>query len=178
MQKNMIEGDENEMDLASRAVFCEVLLLTVTSHGIHSMFLALGTDVPPLPSWGDMRMAPPPSNVRFSSLLYRVRRDDNQAHAPYFWKKDLNKNSPEYSKIGEGIWKQMLDLPIPDMCTKFSPRDNVTLQAMTGCAYLSLPGEMLLDWNNLDPSKHCSSVTRFDVETVAGAVATEHECDY
>ena len=79
------------------------------SHCIHIAFLALGMDVTALPTWGDMKDTPNPSNIRFLSLLKRIRKGDSDniaaSFASYFAKTDLNTDSPEYSKIGEDVWK-------------------------------------------------------------------------
>ena len=74
-EANRCADDGREMDLASRAAFVEVALLASVSHGIHAAFLALGEEVPPLPTAEEMGGAPGPVNLRYSSLLRRVRRE-------------------------------------------------------------------------------------------------------
>lgn len=76
---NQCADDANELELASQALFCEIILLIAMSHGIHSTFLTLGIDVPPLPTWDDMKNSPSPLDIRFSSLLHCVRRDESVA---------------------------------------------------------------------------------------------------
>lgn len=177
---------EDEMHLASHAAFCEIVLLAAVSHGLHSTFLSLGSllvhddmIVPSsLPSWEEMEGAPEPSNIQFSSLLHRVRsKGPFDSHAPCFYRSDLNKHSPEYAKVEKEVWEKIPNRPTPDICTSFSPRDNVMFMQFLGAMYLT-PLEILLDWSELNSAKHCSSVTRFDLETIAGAVAAEHKCDY
>ncbi|EJK60449.1 hypothetical protein THAOC_19199, partial [Thalassiosira oceanica] len=94
-EANRCADDGREMDLASRAAFCEVALLASVSHGIHAAFLALGEEVPPLPTPEEMGRAPGPMNLRYSSLLRRVRRDDAVAAAPFFLGRDIDRSSPE-----------------------------------------------------------------------------------
>jgi hypothetical protein len=178
------ENDANELGLASNAVFYEVVVLAAVSHGIQSMFLALGSlggmsdgSIPPLPSWKEMEHAPPPNNIRFSSLLKRVRQYESEAHAPYFYNWDINKRSSEYELVEKEVWKKLPMPSKPNICASFSPRDNAMMFEFMGKLYLSQM-EMVFDWNELDTTKHCSSVTRFDIETVAGAVATANNCDF
>ncbi|KAL7502513.1 hypothetical protein ACHAWX_000504 [Stephanocyclus meneghinianus] len=123
--------DVDEMNLASSAVFIEIVILAAASHGIYSTFLGLGKlggldgNIPPLPSWDEMRGAPGPSNIRFSLLLNRVRQYDSIANAPYFHSWDADKLCPEYAKVEKDIWKQLASPQMPNICGNFSPRDNV-----------------------------------------------------
>ena len=96
--------------------------------------------------------------------------------APYFLKRDVNTQSPEYHKVKDGLDKLMF-APTPYMCCRSVPYDLAMFVHMLEVFYLS-PFEMALSWNELNSSKHCSSVTRWDVETLAGSVAFEHSCDY
>lgn len=175
--------DVDEMNLASSAVFIEIVILAAASHGIYSTFLGLGTlggldgNIPPLPSWDEMRGAPGPSNIRFSLLLNRVRQYDSIANAPYFHSWDADKLCPEYAKVEKDIWKQLASPQMPNICGNFSPRDNVMFYQLVQKMYLT-PKQMVLEWGELDKSKHCSLFTRFDAETVAGAVAGSHGCDF
>lgn len=79
IEHNSCAEDANELEQASQAAFCEIILLVATSHGIHSTFLTLGLDVTPLPTWEDVKDAPKPMNIRYSSLLHRVRKDESVA---------------------------------------------------------------------------------------------------
>lgn len=167
----------NELELASQAVFIEIILLTVTSHGIHSTFLALEVDIPALPTWEEMKEAPEPMNICYSSLLHRVRRDESKAFAPYFLAKDIRKNSPEYSKVEKEVWKELVSVG-PYICGAFAPNDIVMLQARFMSSFYLTLGEMLFHWGELDSTRHCSHVTRHDMETVANAVAVAHNCDF
>mmetsp|Transcript_8932 Transcript_8932/g.15802 ORF Transcript_8932/g.15802 Transcript_8932/m.15802 type:complete len:328 (-) Transcript_8932:593-1576(-) len=175
-------NNEKELEFASRVVYCEIILVAAISHCIHISFLALGMDVPALPTWGDMKDAPNPSNIRFSSLLKRIRKGDSSkvvaSFAPYFAKTDLNIDSPEYSKIGEDVWKEFDHmLMLPWSCTKFALQDFVVFNRVKTAMYLPFSG-MLTQWGEIDSTAHCPLVTRFDIETVAAAVAAEHECTY
>ena len=96
--------------------------------------------------------------------------------APYFLKRDVNTQSPEYHKVKDGLDKLMF-APTPYMCCRSVPHDLAMFVHMLEVFYLS-PFEMALSWNELNSSKRCSSVTRWDVETLAGSVAFEHSCDY
>ena len=178
-------GTGEEADLACRAAFCEVLLIAAASHGIRVAFLALGVDVPPLPTWGELatggeggRVHPPPADaIRFSSLLRRVRRDEGAAIAPYFLRRDVDAASPEYAKVDGGVWDGMMFWPTPCMCTVFAPHDNAMFCGLLKTFYLS-GGQMVRVWNTLDPSTRCPSVSRSDLETVAAAVASAHGCGF
>jgi hypothetical protein len=178
LQEVQCQQDE-ELKVAAHAVFCEIVVLTAWSIGIYSSFLALDLldTLPGLPTWEDMRYAPKPMHIDFSSLLYKVRRDENVAISPYFLKGDINEASSEYEKIGEETWSRVMFGPIPWACVVFVPRDLVPfLQSWMNVTYLT-PGEMLLSWGKLG-NGHCESVTRHDIETVASAVAAERSCDY
>ena len=72
--------------------------------------------------------------------------------------------------------KQMF-APTPFMCCRNVPYDLAMFVNYLNAFYLT-PIEMAVRWNGLNPEKRCSSVSRWDVETVAGAVAFEHSCDY
>jgi len=175
---------ENELDIASRAVYCEIILVAALSHCIHMTFLALGMNVPELPTWEDAKDAPGPSNIRFSSLLKRIRKGDEMktkivsSFTPYFTKSDLNKDSPEYLKIGEDVWKELNHgIMCPFMSTKFALQDFHLFDRILGMMYLTTE-DFFLRWNKLSPMTHCPSVARFDVETVAVAVAAERSCDF
>ncbi|KAL7533061.1 hypothetical protein ACHAXR_005011 [Thalassiosira sp. AJA248-18] len=167
-EMNSNENDEDdekekEMEVASGVVFCEIVLIAAMSHGIHSIFLTLSnimedSTMPPLPSWEDMMETPGPTNIRFTSLLHLIRRDDLVAHAIFFRKRDLNTNSPEYSKIEKDVWKELDHKGPPFQCTKFSPCDNNMFGKVMDVLYLTKK-EMALLWYNLNPSTHCSSVT-------------------
>ena len=175
--------DEDEMDLASRAAFCEVALLASVSHGIHTAFLALGAGVPPLPTRGELNRAPGPLHLRYASLLRRVRRDDAVAAAPFFRGGDVDRSSPECSKVDTSIWTEGMNFNggtgMPWVCAGFSPYDaDFLIRRFLEVYYLS-PGEMLLRWDRLDATgRHCPSVLRRDVETVAAAVADGHACGF
>ena len=160
--------DKKELELASHALLCEIIILTSVSHGIHTTFLALGIDVPPLPTWEDITDAPEPLNIRYSSLLHRVRRNKESISevSPYFTKRDLNRSSSEYHGLKKVI-EQMTFAPLPYICVQFAFHDSIMLDKMLSTFYLS-PVEMALHWNELDTSKRCSSVMRSDVETLAG----------
>jgi len=168
IEHNDCGDDKKELELASHAVFSEIIILTSASHGIHTTFLALGTDIPPLPTWEDIEEAPEPLNIRYSSLLHRVRRNKESISevSPYFTKRDLNRSSPEYHGLKEVI-EQMTFAPLPYICVQFAFHDSIMLDKMLSTFYLS-PVEMALHWNELDTSKRCSSVMRSDVETLAG----------
>jgi hypothetical protein len=171
--------NNEELKLAAHAAFCEIVVLTAWSIGICSTFLALDLvdTMPGLPSWEEVRYAPKPMHIDFSSLLYKVRWDESVAVSPYFLKGDINKTSPEYKKVGEETWSQVMCGSIPWACVVFVPRDLVPfLQSWMNLEYLT-PGETLLTWGKLG-NGHCESVTRHDIETVASAVAAAHSCDY
>ena len=168
IEYNDCEDDKKELELASHALFCEIIILTSVSHGIHTTFLALGIDIPPLPTWEEIVDAPGPLNIRYSSLLHRVRRNKESISevSPYFTKRDLNRSSPEYHRIKTEI-EQMIFAPLPYICVQFAFHDSIMLDKMLSTFYLT-PIEMALHWNELDTSKRCSSVMRSDVETLAG----------
>ena len=88
----------------------------------------------------------------------------------------MNKQSPEYPKVQDGLDK-LVFAPTPYMCCRSVPHDLAMLIHMMEVLYLS-PFEMALTWNELNRATRCSSVTRWDVETLAGSVALEHSCDY
>lgn len=181
-EANRCADDGREMDLASRAAFCEVALLASVSHGIHAAFLALGEKVPPLPTPEEMGRAPGPMNLRYSSLLRRVRRDDAVAAAPFFLGRDIDRSSPECSKVDTSIWKGMnfnAGTDMPWVCAGFSPYDaDFLIRRFLAVYYLST-GEMMLRWDRLDATgRHCPNVSRLDVETVAAAVADAHSCGF
>ena len=67
--------------------------------------------------------------------------------------------------------------PTPYMCCRSVPHDLAMFVHMLEVLYLS-PFVMALSWDELNSSKRCSSVARWDVETLAGSVAFEHSCDY
>lgn len=168
-------NDANEIQLASHAAFCEIVVLTAWSSGINSTFLALDKIhmMPKLPSWEDVKSAPKPMHIRFSALLHRVRQDDSVAAAPYF-----NTNSIEYGKIGCDTWNKLMFGPVPWICTVFIPKDVAAfLQYWMNVVYLT-PREMFLSWGEMGTKRHCATVTRHDIETVAGAVAAQHNCDF
>lgn len=135
------KGDEHEMELASYAVFSEIVTLAAVSHGLHSTLLILGDmldgDVPVLPSWDEMKGAPGPSYIRFSSLLHRIRKGPFDSHLPCFYRSDINKQSPEYAKIETEVWREISNLPIPGICANFSPRDNVMFFKVHCSMYLT-----------------------------------------
>lgn len=164
------DDDKKELELASHSLLCEIIILTSVSHGIHTTFLALGIDIPPLPTWEEIAddATPGPLNIRYSSLLRRVRRNKESISevSPYFTKRDLNRSSPEYHGLKEVI-EQMTFAPLPYICVQFAFHDSIMLDKMLTTFYLA-PVEMALHWNELDTSKRCSSVMRSDVETLAG----------
>jgi len=181
--KNCVDCDgdtTNELELGSQAVFVEIILLAVTSHGIHSTFLALEVDIPALPTWEEMKGAPEPMHICYSSLLHRVRRDESKAFAPYFLAKDIRKNSPECKKIEKEVWNEFKFICGlgPYICGTFAPNDIVMFQTRFMSSFYLTIGEMLLNWGELDSTRHCSHVTRHDMETVANAVAVAHSCDF
>ena len=168
---------KDEMELAGHSALCEIIILASTSHGIRSTFLALGLDVPSLPTWEELKGAPGPTNIRFSSLLQNsVRRDESVGAAPFYLTKDLKRNCPEYSKLDEEVWKE-LDLRLfkrgPFVCLAFSPQDSNFFGRFIDCYYLTKT-EMIFCWNELDSSRRCYSVTRLDIETIADAMSFEH----
>ena len=165
---NNCGDDKKELELASHALFCEIIILTSVSHGIYTTFLALGIDIPPLPTWDEIEDAPGPFLIRYSSLLHRVRRNKESISevSPYFTKRDLNRSSPEYHELKKVIEK-MTFAPLPYICVQFAFHDSIMLDKMLSTFYLT-PVEMALHWNELDTSKRCSSVMRSDVETLAG----------
>ena len=171
--------DEKELQVAAHAVFCEIVIIAAWSHGIHSTFLALDAvdTMPSLPTFEDMKSAPNPMHINFSSLLKRVRQDDSIALAPYFIKGDINYKSKEYADIGEDAWKEMNYGPVPYLCFRFVPKDLVPFARWLRISYLTV-SEMLLSWGDLDKTRHCASVTRHDVETIASAVAGQKNCDF
>ena len=168
IEHNDCGDDKEELELASHVLLSEIIILTSVSHGIHTTFLALGIDVPPLPTWEDITDAPEPLNIRYSSLLHRVRRNKESISevSPYFTKRDLNRSSSEYHGLKKVI-EQMTFAPLPYICVQFAFHDSIMLDKMLSTFYLS-PVEMALHWNELDTSKRCSSVMRSDVETLAG----------
>ena len=169
IEHNDCGDDKKELELASHALLCEIIILTSVSHGIHTTFLALGIDIPPLPTWEEIADAttPGPLNIRYSSLLRRVRRNESISEvSPYFTKRDLNRSSPEYHGLKKVI-EQMTFAPLPYICVQFAFHDSIMLDKMLSTFYLT-PVEMALHWNELDTSKRCSSVMRSDVETLAG----------
>lgn len=121
------------MRLASQATFCEILLITIWSHGLHSTFIVLGMDIPSLPAWEEMKYAPSPLKIRYTSLLYRTRIDDSHSSvAPIYKKCDINTTSDEYAKIPKDIWDSMVFLPLPTSCVTLVPRDLVAYQKHFG----------------------------------------------
>ena len=165
---NDCADDKKELELASHALLSEIIILTSVSHGIHTTFLALGIDIPPLPTWNEIADAPEPLNIRYSSLLHQVRRNKESISevSPYFTKRDLNRSSPEYHGLKKVI-EQMTFAPLPYICVQFAFHSSIMLDKMLSTFYLT-PVEMALHWNELDTSKRCSSVMRSDVETLAG----------
>lgn len=171
--------DEKELQVAAHAVLCEIVIIAAWSHGIRNTFLALDAvdTMPNLPTFEDMKSAPKPVFINFSSLLKRVRQDDSIALAPYFNKGDINSKSQEYADIGQDVWKEMKFGPLPYICFSFVPKDLVPFSRWLGISYLTA-GEMLLSWGDLDKTRHCAAVTRHDVETIASAVAGQKNCDF
>lgn len=173
---NQCADDTNELELASHAAFCEIILLAAISHGIHTTFLSLGQNVPPLPTFEEMQGGEP-LNIRFSSLLHRVRRDDSISEvSPYFLKRDLNKNSVEYPKLKD-ILDDLYYGPTPWQCSVFSPYDTVMAIRYLDVFYLPM-SDMILSWNELDSTNRCSSVTRLDTEALAEAIAAKYDCGF
>jgi hypothetical protein len=175
--------DGNAVQYQSALV--EIILLVAMSHAIHTAFLALGKDpVPPLPSFQDIATAPAPSRLDVTSMLKEgkvLRQDDKIAKAPYYLEGDVDKTSSEFQNLSarcqEDLCSLMIPL-IPYVCMPLAPED--------ACFFLQFARIMYV-WDNLavpkaflalDPEVKCPSVSRFDLECVAGGVATAHQCGY
>ena len=168
---------EEDAELAARALYCEIILLSSISHALHLLFLSLGDgDVPALPTWDEIKCAPPPSNIRYRQLLKQVRYNQEFAFAPFFVSSDLIRDGSEYKKIPLETWNKLSSSPFPYRCTILAIEDFVFFQSAHVALYLPVK-DMLLQWNELGPSK-CFTVCRRDVETVAEATAMAHQCTY
>lgn len=167
---------KEDADLAARVVYCEIILLAAISHALHVTFMILGAQVPDLPSWVDMKGAPPPSNIRYLELLKQVRYDRASAFSPFFVSSDVIRDSSEYKKIRACTWAELSYLPLPYRCAVLAIEDFVFFRSLHYTLYLPLK-DMALRWGTLGPSK-CPTVCRRDVETVAGATAEAHRCAY
>ena len=173
-----------EIQLAAHAVFCEIVLLASWSCGIQALSFALDWDLNSkelrLPSWEEVEdknanMEEGRLYLRFKSLLRKIRQEDSKALAPYFEKVDVDTTSVEYAKVPVEIWEKLSSGPW--ICASFVPMDLVPFVSWITQCYLS-GTEIFLSWGELDTEKHCRSVMRRDVETVAGAVAAEKRCDF
>ena len=172
--------DFDEIDLAARVAYCEIILVASLSHGLNVTFQSLGLEVPPLPTWDDIDRAPSPMNLRYTKLLRNGAFTTNPsfAYAPYLPLSDLNKESLEYKQIPSDVWTALPKAPVPFRCANLAVLDFAFFfQSYVPTLYLSLK-EMLLVWNELDATKKCSAVTRFDLEVAAGATAAAHRCVY
>jgi hypothetical protein len=175
--------DGNAVQYQSALV--EIILLVAMSHAIHTAFLALGKDpVPPLPSFQDIATAPAPSRLDVTSMLKNgkvLRQEDNIAKAPYYLEEDVDKASSEFQNLSDPCQEDLCSLMIPIIpliCTPLAPED--------ACFFLQFFRIMYV-WDNmavpkaflaLDPNVKCPSVSRFDLECVAGGVATAHQCGF
>ena len=169
---------KEDADLAARALYCEIILLSSISHALHVLFLSLGNDVnvPALPSWHEIKGAPPPSNIRYRLLLKGIQYNQEFAFSPFFVSSDIIRDGSECKKIPAETWAKLPYSPSPYRCTILAIEDFIFFQSFHAALYLPAK-EMLLRWNELGPSK-CSTVCRHDVETVAGATAKAHKCTY
>ena len=100
---------------------------------------------------------------------------------PFFLFKDIDTSSPEWNKLDKKTRVALPSMLIPQSPTIglcLAPQDCIMFDLYMGATYLKAGVQVVMTWRPMDPTKYCSSVSRRDIETVAAAIATAHECGF
>mmetsp|Transcript_37929 Transcript_37929/g.55922 ORF Transcript_37929/g.55922 Transcript_37929/m.55922 type:complete len:309 (-) Transcript_37929:733-1659(-) len=183
---NIVDNDNDPHTI--HALFCSIVLITAVSHGIQILFLVLDTPVPPLPTLEQVEKgAPDPLNPQFASFVKNVRQDEKVALSPYFCKKDLDTNSPEFQRVLEerdrNTFLKIIQYFQPVVAGCFAPAELIMFWDFGLKVYLAAFGSpaffpSIFFSRKLDRKHHCASVSRHDIELVADAITEELQCAY
>ena len=173
-------GDKYSRQFMIWSLYCEICLLTAMSHAIHMAFLILDRDPPPLPQTSSTV----PTLVDFQKIKRKDRKihdSDSISVAPYLKPSDLNISSPELKKLSPDAFQSLLrhlDLNSANVAMIFAPQDLAFWDFLEAIWYVPRS-----DRNHphkaLDSTTRCTDhITRYDLETVALAVATSCDSQY
>jgi hypothetical protein len=124
------------------SLFSEVVVLTTMSHAIHIIFLAMGREIPPLPTLGDMEHLSP-SLLDTSSLLregVKIRDDPSVCTAPFVFYTDFDPNLLEKVTSPEerAYLSMMLRRMPPFIAMGFSPHDMFMQRLLSVTIFLEV----------------------------------------
>jgi hypothetical protein len=143
---------------------------------------------PSLPTnnlWKESEPKPSPLLMDYCSLLKTrdtIRQDPKQGFGPIVYRKDLNRRSPEYTKISTRALVKAVEFMNP-----MHPMFGLTLAGEDLYFVGEIPHQFYLNGNDvlacltikLDPNKYCStSFSRRDSELIAHQVAASHSCTF
>lgn len=136
VSENIFTNEEG-VELACYSAFAEIVALASVSSGLYEAFVALNQATPLLPT----KAAPGPTNIDFSSLLKRVRRDENLVAMPYFMISDVDTSSSEWMKLRESTREKlqgptMLNDKSPMVGLCMAPEDLFMFDHFMSVAYM------------------------------------------
>jgi hypothetical protein len=186
-----ITGDARQLFL--QTLFCELVLVTTIAHSMHCLYLAIGQDPPALPEVGHQeeggRQAEPYwfdwTKALTSKTAARGLYYDGKAWAPYLPRFAVDVRSLEFAKI-PGMARDNLAtffrwrgfVPAPYVAMTYAVADFIWFILWHEVAYVSHTC-FFQPFRPLDGTTHCSgSVSRYDLEIVATAVAAAHQCAF
>jgi len=186
-------GKDDPERTAVCAAFCEVAFLSACASGVQVMRMIVDVafrtdpDAPKpalLPTWKELSEAslPEPLGPHFPSFLRRgVRRDADVAFAPYFLSADVDVKHPEFLRLPVDVQNLLSGLPdtkgplLPASC--FAPTDFLLFERLAPLMYIPLSDVIKLH-KPLEPTRNCPTVSRHDLEAVAGSLAQAFLCSY
>lgn len=188
MNCNLLPQDKKVAQYHSALI--EIILVAIMSNSLHTAFLVLMIEPFPLPTFEDIRFAPAPHCLDLEQMLKpgrSLRQWDWISHAPFILHQDINSKSPEFTKkvspmARQSVPSEYVFLPfLPFVTINLAYEDaHMLTQIVDVVDVLYVPVlEIIMAFRHLNPSKKCtSSVTRFDLEVVAEAVASSYDCAY
>lgn len=177
--------DVNDSDEATKIrchqIFCEIFSMAITSHVIQMVYVAMGEDVPDLPSYEKVEKKTKPFPVvkdfDFMSFLHSIPRDKNTSdYSPYVMKKDINMESREFQEFTDEMkeWYPSTVGIGPRMCINFAPYDNRMMMDVIKTLYVE--DAELRNMRTFD--KKCTGVSRFHLEAVSAGYTGHMKCEF
>lgn len=137
-------------------------------------YLAMGEDVPKLPSFEEMEIYPHATDIDNLSLLKNITW--TSYFAPSISTSDIDMESPEFAKMNEEVSKKFIEfagLP-PFYCMSFAPYDFISSLELHGLLYADTDSMMTMKTFE----NKCDGITRFQLESVAVGYAGAVSCDF
>lgn len=182
VSKKKFPVDSERRNVLVATLFSEILSTVLASHAIHTVYLAMGQDPPPLPNIDaklDEKLPCTYQDVVTAGLLKKDKsmRYDKCCHVPHILYKDINTKSKAFQAYPEKVrafLKENMMMWHPLIALTLAP------QSMAFCGTLleekfGMPNqEMAMAWRPLNNSRFCTQdgFSRADW-TVIQSVITE-----